>query len=398
MLPPQPKKGGKFLIRRTKILKKIEEVIKVEINEKGQKLVSARELYNFLEIKKRFSAWINTYIKKDNDYGFTKEEDFTSVPLGTVVNNGAKRELEDYALTIEMAKELSMLSRSKKGKEARKYFITMEREVTLLKEENKKLYDVATSSKELKEREYEANKIKYSLRNVKQLLLDADYTTLEETINTIINVHINLRKEDRYKYYQEMSSTEYKQHIRDYVYNKLGEAMQIKCLEDNLYTTVAFKVRDNLSRKLLETHRRATSKYINNISKELNNYKERFDIPTEELFFIPVHGFSCNYMYQNNKRTSAYNKWIMDFPKDIIYKELLEDMGVDFTKEIEVNLAYKCKAEFDIENFNKATIDMLFNRILGVDDKIVTKINAIKWEECSSYSEGCICVNIRNRK
>ncbi len=88
----------------------------------------------------------------------------------------------------------------------------------------------------------------------------------------------------------------------------------------------------------------------------------------------------------------------MDFPKDIIYKELLEDMGVDFSTEIEVNLAYKCKAEFDIENFNKATIDMLFNRILGVDDKIVTKINAIKWEECSSYSEGCICVNIRNRK
>lgn len=379
-------------------MKKIEEVIKVTTNSKGKKLVSARDLYDFLEIKKRFSVWINTYIKKDNDYGFTKEEDFTSVPLGTVVNNGAKRELEDYALTIEMAKELSMLSRSKKGKEARKYFIAMEREVTLLREENKKLYDVATSPKELKEREYEANKIRYSLRNVKQLLLDANYSTLEETINTIINVHINLRKEDRYKYYKEMSTTEYKQHIREFVYNKLGEAMQIKCLEDNLYTTVAFKVRDNLSRKLLETHRRATSKYINNINKELSSYKEKFDIPTEELFFIPVHGFSCNYMYQNNKRTSAYNKWIAEFPKDIIYKELLEDMGVDFSKEIEVNLAYKCKGEFDIENFNKATIDMLFNRILGVDDKIVTKINSIKWEECSSYNEGCICVNIRNRK
>ncbi len=188
-------------------MKKIEEVIKVTTNNRGQKLVSARDLYYFLEVKKRFSVWINTYIKKDYDYGFTREEDFTSVPLGTVVNNGAKRELEDYALTIEMAKELSMLSRSKKGKEARKYFISMEREVTLLKEENKKLYDVATSSKELKEREYEANKIKYTLRNVKQLLLDADYTTLEQTINTIINVHINLRKEDRYKYYKEMSTT-----------------------------------------------------------------------------------------------------------------------------------------------------------------------------------------------
>lgn len=372
-------------------MKKIEEVIKVTTNSKGKKLVSARDLYNFLEVKSRYNDWINNRIKK---YEYLEEIDYTKILVQCVRGQNEY----DYAITLDMAKELSMVENNKKGKEARKYFIAMEREVSLLKEENKKLYDVATSTKELKEREYEANKIKYSLRNVKQLLLDADYTTLEQTINTIISVHINLRKEDRYKYYKDMSTTEYKQHIREFVYNKLGEAMQIKCLEDNLYTTVAFKVRDNLSRKLLETHRRATSKYISSINKELDNYKEKFDIPTEELFFIPVHGFSCNYMYQNNKRTSAYNKWIMDFPKDIIYKELLEDMGVDFTKEIEVNLAYKCKSEFDIENFNKATIDMLFNRILGVDDKVVTKINSIKWEECSSYNEGCICVNIRNRK
>lgn len=380
-------------------MKKIEEVIKVTTNSKGQKLVSARDLYYFLEVKSRFNDWINNRIKK---YEYQENIDYVCLTKNLVTQTKAGREgiakEIDYAITLEMAKELSMVENNKKGKEARKYFISMEREVTLLKEENKKLYDVATSPKELKEREYESNKIKYSLRNVKQLLLDADYTTLEDTINTIINVHINLRKEDRYKYYKDMSTTEYKQHIREFVYTKLGEAMQIKCLEDNLYTTVAFKIRDNLSRKLLETHRRATSKYINNISKELNNYKEKFDIPTEELFFIPIHGFSCNYMYANNKRTSAYNKWIAEFPRDIIYKELLEDMGVDFTKEIEVNLAYKCKAEFDIENFNKATIDMLFNRILGVDDKVVTKINAIKWEECSNYNEGCICVNIRNRK
>lgn len=380
-------------------MKKIEEVIKVTTNNRGQKLVSARDLYNFLEVKSRFNDWIKNKIKK---YEYQENIDYVCLTKNLVTQTKAGREgiakEIDYAITLDMAKELSMVENNAKGKEARKYFIAMEREVTLLKEENKKLYDVATSAKELKEREYEANKIKYSLRNVKQLLLDADYTTLEQTVSTIINVHIGLKKEDRYKYYKEMSTTEYKQHIREYVYNKLGEAMQIKCLEDNLYTTVAFKIRDSLSRKLLETHRRATSKYINNISRELDNYKERFDIPTEELFFIPIHGFSCNYMYKDNKRTSAYNKWIAEFPKDIIYKELLEDMGVDFTKEIEVNLAYKCKGEFDIENFNKATIDMLFNRILGVDDKVVTKINAIKWEECSSYSEGCICVNIRNRK
>ena len=99
-----------------------EELIK--INNDG--LVSARDLHEFLGISKRFSAWFETYTNNE-DYGFTENEDFTSVLSSTVVNNGAKRELQDYAITIDMAKELSMLSRSEKGKQARKYFIQIEK-------------------------------------------------------------------------------------------------------------------------------------------------------------------------------------------------------------------------------------------------------------------------------
>ena len=93
----------------------------IKVNEDTQ-TVSARDLHEALEIEKRFSAWFET-----NSQGFIYGEDFTSVPKSTVVNNGAVRELEDYALTIDMAKHLCMMSKSDKGKEMRQYFIDLEK-------------------------------------------------------------------------------------------------------------------------------------------------------------------------------------------------------------------------------------------------------------------------------
>lgn len=103
------------------------ELIEIK-TENGKNLVSARELYSFLGLSKRFSAWFKVYVEND-DYGFVENEDFTSVTSSTLVNNGAKREIQDYVITIEMAKEISMLSKSEKGKEARKYFIQCEKKL-----------------------------------------------------------------------------------------------------------------------------------------------------------------------------------------------------------------------------------------------------------------------------
>ena len=105
----------------------MKDLIKIITNDKGQQLVSARELHEFLGLQKRFSVWIDQYIKEGNEYLFIEGEDFTSVLTSTVVNNGAKRELQDYAITIPMAKEISMLTKNEKGKQARKYFIECEK-------------------------------------------------------------------------------------------------------------------------------------------------------------------------------------------------------------------------------------------------------------------------------
>lgn len=86
--------------------------------------LSARELHTFLESEERFSKWFDRF----SGYGFIEGMDYTSVPKSTVVNNGATRMLEDYQLTIDMAKEIAMLQRSDKGREIRQYFIQVEKE------------------------------------------------------------------------------------------------------------------------------------------------------------------------------------------------------------------------------------------------------------------------------
>lgn len=90
----------------------------------GDKLtLSARELHKELNIAGRFSRWF----EQMSEYGFEENVDFTSVQNCTVVNNGATRELQDYQITLDMAKEIAMLQRNEKGKEIRRKLIELEK-------------------------------------------------------------------------------------------------------------------------------------------------------------------------------------------------------------------------------------------------------------------------------
>lgn len=99
----------------------MKDLINIQIKD-NQQLVSARELYKGLGLKIRFSLWVSK-----NFESFEEGQDFTSVSTDTVVNNGARKPIQDYLLTIDMAKELCMMSKTEKGKEVRKYFIEVER-------------------------------------------------------------------------------------------------------------------------------------------------------------------------------------------------------------------------------------------------------------------------------
>lgn len=96
----------------------------IRIDFKGDSAtVSARDLYRSLEVKTRFSQWVEQNFKM-----FKENEDFTSVVGTTLVNNGAVRKLQDYAVTIRMAEHLAMMSKTSKGYEVREYFIQVEKD------------------------------------------------------------------------------------------------------------------------------------------------------------------------------------------------------------------------------------------------------------------------------
>ncbi|MCZ2480048.1 phage antirepressor KilAC domain-containing protein [Aquirufa nivalisilvae] len=105
----------------------MQELIKISTNDQGSNVVSARELYSFFEVKSDFSHWAKRMLA----YGFIEGQDFlNSVKKDEVQIEGGrevKRDLIDYAFTINTAKEIAMLQRSEKGKQARQYFIECER-------------------------------------------------------------------------------------------------------------------------------------------------------------------------------------------------------------------------------------------------------------------------------
>ena len=101
----------------------------------GQKAVNARDLHSFLQVGKDFSTWIKNRIDK---YDFIEGKDFQTLYLdyqGNLLNirlpqNGDSENQQvskiEYALSISMAKELSMIENNERGKQARKYFIACE--------------------------------------------------------------------------------------------------------------------------------------------------------------------------------------------------------------------------------------------------------------------------------
>jgi phage anti-repressor protein len=90
----------------------------------------ARDLHAFLDVRKAFATWIKVQIAA---YGFEEGRDFiTAEGLSVPSKEGSKgrpQKTVEYLITMDMAKEVSMVSKTDRGKEARRYFIECERRV-----------------------------------------------------------------------------------------------------------------------------------------------------------------------------------------------------------------------------------------------------------------------------
>lgn len=96
----------------------LKTLIPVSYDNPERPTVSGRELHEFLEVKSKYADWF----KNMSAYGFTENIDYVS--LSKNLENGGRS--IDHQLTIPMAKELCMIQRNERGKQARQYFLAVE--------------------------------------------------------------------------------------------------------------------------------------------------------------------------------------------------------------------------------------------------------------------------------
>lgn len=105
------------------------------VGHRSEKTVNARELHAFLEVGRDFTTWIKDRIKQ---WGFLEGKDYICLEglRSPVLGNAKSRaqKTKEYAMTLDMAKHLSMIERTARGREAREYFIECERRYRALRD------------------------------------------------------------------------------------------------------------------------------------------------------------------------------------------------------------------------------------------------------------------------
>jgi anti-repressor protein len=92
-------------------------------DDEGNILVNGRDLHDFLDIDTKYTDWFNRMLK----YGFTEGTDFIAISQKGETAQGNSFVRLNHAMSIDMAKEISMIQRNQKGKQARQYFIAVEK-------------------------------------------------------------------------------------------------------------------------------------------------------------------------------------------------------------------------------------------------------------------------------
>ena len=149
---------------------------------------------------------------------------------------------------------------------------------------------------------------------------------------------------------------------------------------------------------------RLTNKYYGGLlsaqTKQIKRLEQQIEQEEEpqldDYFFIDSHAFSCNFMYSYSNygivKSAAYQRWINNLHLE---KYLPEEIDVDFTKPIRIDLLYGSKEGMDITNFNKAIIDQVAT-YYGFDDSLVNECNESLLEHVDSYDDGFIYIKIEN--
>lgn len=146
------------------------ELIKINPENK----VDGRSLHEFLQIETPFKKWIDRML----EYGFVEGVDFWTKMSETLPQGG--RPATEYELTIDMAKEISMIQRTPRGKQARLYFIECEKRLKVLNTPSYQIADPIARAKAWIEEQKKVQALMASNKQQEQIIGElkpkADYT------------------------------------------------------------------------------------------------------------------------------------------------------------------------------------------------------------------------------
>ena len=147
------------------------ELLKVEVNENQEQVISGRELHMFLNIGTEYAKWFSRMC----EYGFEEDRDF-KVIVKNDENSKGGRPSTDHIMKLDMAKELCMLARNEKGKQARHYFLEVERDWNSPEKVMARALNIANNT---------INNLK--LENSMQKQMIAEFKPVKEYVDTILS-------------------------------------------------------------------------------------------------------------------------------------------------------------------------------------------------------------------
>lgn len=153
------------------------ELIKVTYSN-DRPVVSARELHEFLEVETPYHKWFPRMC----EYGFTEGTDFSVTDIFVHNPAGGPQSMKDAALTIDMAKEICMIQRSEKGKQARQYFIQLEKDWNSPEKVMARALDIA--HRELNT--LKAANVELLAENERQQQVIADFEPVKQYVDIIL--------------------------------------------------------------------------------------------------------------------------------------------------------------------------------------------------------------------
>lgn len=207
------------------------ELIKINSENK----VDGHELHDFLQVETPFKKWIDRMI----EYGFVEGTDFWTKMSETYPQGG--RPATEYFLTISMAKEICMIQRNERGKQARLYFIECEKRLKAQCKPMSQVEILAQAAQQLVEQEKRLTAVEKRMDGVRDIVALSANGWRQDSAHLINRIaerlggaeHISEVRKESYKFLNERMHADVAARLRN-LKRKAAEEGMCKSKRDKL--------------------------------------------------------------------------------------------------------------------------------------------------------------------